>query len=132
MYLRRKLEELQAFIEMTSGISQSARLTLGEYFIKWGEDLRIELGLSFQAGGSIGVSFDPSIALIQLPKTVEVRNGLYISKDGKIKVEVIGQDPLTGMVQMEMSSTDAPEGRLEAMSSELFILFFKLAELIHE
>lgn len=132
MYLKRKMEELAAFIDKTAGISTTARLTVEDYLTKWGEDLRSELGLSFQAGATIGISFDPSIQLTQLPQAVLIRNGMYISFDGRVKVEVIGQDPLTGMVQMEMSTHEHPEGRLEAMSSNLFVFLFVLSALVDE
>jgi hypothetical protein len=132
MYLKRKLEELQAFVDKTVGVSQTARLTIEEYLTKWGADLRTELGLSFQAGATIGISCDPSIQLSQLPPAVTVRNGLYTSFDGKMKVEVIGQDPMTGMVQLEMRTHDVPDGCLAAISADLFIFFFCPNDVVQE
>lgn len=132
MYLKRKLDELLAFLDKTKGISTNARMTVEEYVHKWGEDLRAELGLSFHVGGVIGISFDADLQLKYMPQVITVRNGLYTSYDGKIKVEVIDQEPLTGMVHMEMTTHDAPEGRLEVMSANLFIFFFVSNDVIAE
>ena len=126
MYLQRKLEELKAFLEHTTGIAEPARQVLEAYISKWGDDLRTELGLAFKPGASLGISFDPiyKFALIKLPDGLEVKEGLYISNDGKLKLEVTGQDPISGIVQLEVSCEDVVEQKLEAMSAHLFVRLF--------
>lgn len=125
MYLQRKLDELKAFLEHTVGIAEPARQVLETYIKKWGDDLRTELGLAFKPGATLGISFDPSMALTKLPDGMAVKEGLYISNDGTLKLEVTGQDPVSGIVQLEVSCEDSVEQKLEAMSAHLFVRLFR-------
>ena len=126
MYLRRKVQELKAIIAKVISSENDDTVILGNYIEKWEIELRSELGLPIQLGATIGLSCDDTVALTKLPVGIQVREGIYTSHDGRVLVEVMSQDALTGLVQIEFTYPGETEAQLDMMGSKLFNQLFQL------
>jgi hypothetical protein len=91
-----------------------------------GKKIREEIEAELAKGGTaLSISFMPDLVLTKLPEVEAVPAGLYASQSAWMIVEVVGQDPETGMVTMEVPNEDTDDKRVESISAALFKQLFR-------
>lgn len=93
-------------------------------------ELRINLGQSQSGNSTIGLSFVPEMVLNYVPSTEVVKKGMYDSCCGRVHVEVLLQNPETGLIHLEVYDEPDPTKRFTFISTDMFVRLFKRSKLI--
>ncbi len=104
---------------------ENALTSLQEFVNKTMDDLRVSLKQQQPGNSTIGLSFEPDMVLNYVPSVEIIKPGLYDSSDGKVHVEVLRQDPETGLVHLEIYDEEDPYKRFDFASTGMFLRLFK-------
>lgn len=72
----------------------------------------------------LGISFEPTVKLEQLPVAGAVAPGAYMARSAFLLVDVIAQDTKTGRVTIEFNQLDSENKAVDTISAELFNQLF--------
>jgi hypothetical protein len=108
--LHRKLGELHTFVD------------------HWMKELHQQLGVSEAATSSLGISYEPSVHIPNLPQFQPVELGFYVLRDNpRTGIEVVGIDAANGLVVIDGSWKLDEPATTELISRTLFDRLFEPA-----
>lgn len=91
------------------------------------EELRNSLRQAQPGNSTIGISCDDQAVLDYVPTHGIVEMGTYISNDAKVYVEMLRQDPATGLIHLEVLNETEESKRFDYISTGMFERLFSKA-----
>lgn len=89
------------------------------------EELRESLRQEQPGNSTIGISFEPDTVLNYVPSHEIVKTGIYVSNDETMHVEVLLQNPESGLIHLEVYDELDPSKRFDFTSTGMFLRLFK-------